>query len=76
MGFSYQEKVMLEAYQLTVKELYKQIKGINQDILNILEKNIQNHKITTAIKEKSYCRNCKLVSILVKDKLCFRCFEE
>lgn len=71
LNWLYVDKCKLEELYETKIELENQLLSINQNISNIIGKKIAN--CIRKLNESTKCKNCNLISALVRDNLCYSC---
>ena len=67
------DKMELEGLIETKRELQQQLLAINADISNLMGKKVAQSVYFRALNEKTQCRKCKLITALVRDRLCYSC---
>ena len=67
------DKTILEGLIATKTELERQLLDINKDISKLVGKKVAESVFIRTLNEKTQCRKCKLITPLVRDRLCYSC---
>jgi len=72
LNWLYVDKCKLEELEETKIELEKQLLSV-KNLSNKIGKKISNCIYIRELNESSKCKNCNLISAIVRDNLCYLC---